>query len=161
MQKMDNVHGEHGSSLTQSLQFIQGKEQSMCFLCPKTNYVELIANQPLPAPTEPYGPGYPVLFDVSFPVKGWKEIRVWVHVFVDNYETTPITSSTRLELRFMHSFTGGSFNYEGAVFTSDFTSYINGYTVIPLVGEQLRLVCHPENLPAGPYRLTVTYLLTR
>ena len=133
----------------------------MCFLCPKTKYVELIVNQHLPSSTEPYGPGYPVLLDQTFPVKGWKKIRVWVHVFVDNYETTPITSFTRLELRFMHKFTGGSFNYEKAVFSSDVTSYINGYADMPLIGEELRLVCHPENLPAGPYKLTVTYLLVR
>ena len=133
----------------------------MCFLYPKTRYVEMIANQPLPEPTEPYGPGYPVLFDQTISVKGWKKIRVWVHVFVDNYETTPITSFTRLELRFMHKSAGGSFNYEKAVFSSEVTSYINGYAGMPLIGEGLRLVCHPENLPAGPYKLTVTYLLIR
>jgi hypothetical protein len=133
----------------------------MCFLCPKTKYVELIANQPLAAASEPYGPGYPVLFDVNFPVKGWKKIRVWVHVFVDNYETMPIPSSARLELRFMHQFTGGSFDYEKAILTTDVTSYINGYADKPLIGEQLRLVCHPENLPVGPYKLTLTYLLVR
>ena len=133
----------------------------MGFLCPKSKYVELIANQPLAAASEPYGPGYPVLFDVTFPVKGWKGIRVWVHVFVDNYAATPVTSATRLELRFMHHFTGGEFDYEKAAFTSEVTSYIDGYAAKQLIGEQLRLICHPEALPAGPYKLTLTYLLVR
>jgi hypothetical protein len=30
-----------------------------------------------------------------------------------------------------------------------------------LIGNQLRLVCHPENLPPGPYKLYVTYYLVR
>lgn len=134
----------------------------MCFLCPKTKYVELIANQPLAAPSEPFGPGYQVLFDQTIPVKGWKEICVWVHVFVDNYETTPInTSDAELNLRFMHKFTGGEFDYERDSFSTDVTSYIDGYTIQPVIGEQLRLLCEPRHLPPGPYRLTVTYLLVR
>jgi hypothetical protein len=134
----------------------------MCFLCPKTKYIELFANHPLAAASEPFGPGYPVLFDRTITVKGWKKIRVWVHVFVDNYETTPInTADALLNLRFMHRFTGGEFDYEKDSFNTEFTSYINGYSAQPLIGNQLRLVCAPQNLPPGPYRLSVTCLLAR
>jgi len=90
-------------------------------------------------------------------------VRVWVHVFVENYETTPVTSATKLELRFMHNFVGAnSFDYEKVTLPyNNVTSYINGYSIQPIIGSKLRLLCHPINLPAGPYRVSVTYLLAR
>lgn len=128
---------------------------------PRTKYVELIKNRSITEWPTPVGPGYPEVFDEVVDVTDWKQIRVWVHVFVENYNTTPInTAAARLELRFMHNFTGGSFDYEKATFTTPVTSYINGYAVKPIIGNTLRLLCHPENLPPGPYTLSVTYLLT-
>jgi hypothetical protein len=128
-----------------------------------TKYVERIKNKALAGPISPFGPGYDVLFDEKIPVTGGKEIRVWVHVFVDNYETTPVTASTKLDLRFMHDFCGAnSFDY--AVSTISYnhvSSYINGVAFQPIIGKELRLVCHPRHLPAGPYRLSLTYLLVR
>ena len=41
------------------------------------------------------------------------------------------------------------------------TSYINGYAVKPVIGKQLRLLCHPVGLPPPPYGLSMTYLLVR
>ena len=128
-----------------------------------TKYVELIKDKVLAGPEAPFGPGYDVLFDEKIPVAGWKKIRVWVHVFVDNYETTPVTASTKLDVRFMHDFCGSnSFDY--AVTTLSYnhaTSYINGVASQDIIGKELRLLCHPRHLPAGPYRLSVTYLLVR
>jgi hypothetical protein len=129
---------------------------------PLTHYVELYKNEALASPLEPFGPGYDVLFDDRIQVDGWKEIRVWVHVFIDNYAATPITNAARLQVRFMHDFTAGSFDYEAAeILFNGVTSYIDGYTVKPLIGKELRLLCHPVDLPPGPYRLSVTYLLVR
>jgi len=129
---------------------------------PLTKYVEVIKDQPVAALAAPFGPGYDVLFDTSIPVNGWKEIRVWVHVFVDNYAATPVTSSAQLELRFLHSFTGGSFDYQKATLPwNDVTSYIDGCAIKPIIGKSIRLLCHPVSLPPPPYRLSVTYLLVR
>jgi hypothetical protein len=128
-----------------------------------TRYVELFKDKPLAGPTDPFGPGYDVLFDATLKVEGWKEIRVWTHVFIDNYASTPLTNAAHLELRFMHDFSiGDSFDYERAdIPFTGLTSYIDGYAVKPLIGNKLRLLCHPNGLPAGPYRLSVTYLLVR
>lgn len=126
----------------------------------RTKFVELISNKLVTHPSEPFGPGYPVLFDEIVDVTGWKEIRAWVHVFVENYQTTPITTTAaRLELRFMHQFSGGSFDYEKSTFHTSVTSYIDGFTVKPILGNKVRLLCRPENLPPGPYRISLTYLL--
>ena len=85
------------------------------------------------------------------------------HVFIVNYATTPLTPGANLLLRFMHDFGGGdSFDYETAnIPFLGVTSYIDGYTVKPIIGKELRLLCHPTQLPPGPYNMSVTYLLVR
>jgi hypothetical protein len=127
-----------------------------------TKYVESIKNDAIAVLATPFGPGYGVLFDSTIPVDGWKEIRVWVHVFVDNFAATPVTAAAQLELRFMHMFPGGAFDYEKSTIPwNHVTSYINGYVIKPIIGKQLRLLCHPVSLPAAPYHLSMTYLLVR
>jgi hypothetical protein len=127
-----------------------------------TKYVELFKNEGLAGPSQPFGPGYDVLFDQVLDVEGWKEIRVWVHVFVNNYAATPVTNAAHLKLRFMHHFAGGQFDYEHADLPwNHVTSYIDGYASRPLIGTKLRLLCEPISLPAGPYSLDVTCLLVR
>jgi hypothetical protein len=62
----------------------------------------------------------------------------------------------------MHSFgSGNSFDYELGTLTSDVTSYIDGYVARPIIGNRLRVLCHPENLPPGPYNIYATYYLVR
>lgn len=125
-------------------------------------YVELVKNQTIATPNYPVGPGYEVLLDSNIKVDGWKEIRVWVHVFVENYAATPITSAAKLELRFMHNFSGGSFDYDKVILPwNSVTSYVDGYAAKPIIGKELRLHLHPISLPPHPYRLSVTYLLVR
>lgn len=125
-----------------------------------TQYVELV-NETLGAFATPFGPGYDVAFDETIDTAGFNEIRLWVHVFADNYATTPITSSAKLAVHFMHVFTGGSFDYEEHVIEKSFASYINGYCAAPIIGDRLRIMCHPTGMPPGPYRLEVTYYLVR
>jgi hypothetical protein len=141
-------------------QALAAAPKAALFLHPQTKFVELITNQLIDQFQTPLGPGYLEVFNEVVDVTGWKEIRVWVHVFVENYNTTPIdTSTARLELRFMHNFSRNSFDYEEAIFQTTVTSYIDGYAGKPIIGNQLRLICHPENLPPGPYTVSVTYLL--
>ena len=129
----------------------------------RTKYVELIALDNVPAFGEPVGPGYQVAFDVTIDTAGFSGIRVWVHIFAINYETTPVTSAARLTVRFMHQFGGAnSFDYaEDTIEYNGVTSYINGFCARLVIGDHLRLLCHPENLPPGPYKLYVTYYLVR
>jgi hypothetical protein len=127
-----------------------------------TKYVELLKNESLPGPTTPFGPGYDVLLDTTINVDGWKEVRLWVRVFIDNYATTPLGANATLQIRFMHNYGAGSSDYETAtIHFQGVTSYIEGYVIKPIIGKELRLLCHPTNLPAGPYTLGVTYLLVR
>lgn len=124
-----------------------------------TRYVVLIQRQHVPAFEEPFGPGYQVVFDEKIETAGFAEIRVWVHVFVENYEANPVTQNSLLTVRFMHQFPGGSFGYEEGTITSNVTSYIDGYLAKPIIGDKLRLVCSASNMPPGPYNIHVTYYL--
>lgn len=127
-----------------------------------TTYVELFKDKFITGATQPVGPGYDVLFDERVKVDGWTEIRVWVHVFIEKYSTTPLTSAAKLQLRFMHDFGRDSFDYESAdIPFGGVTSYIDGYAIKPIIGRELRLLCHPIGMPPGPYTMSVTYLLVR
>jgi len=129
----------------------------------ETKYVELVSETGVAALPEPFGAGYPVVFDKTIDTTGYGEIRVWVHVFVSSYAAHPVTSNTKLTLRFMHRFCGSNcFDYEEAELPwKHVTSYINGYAARPVIGDKLRLLCHPDNLPAGPYDIYVTYCLVK
>jgi hypothetical protein len=127
-----------------------------------TRYVEQLALTNLLTVPEPIGPGYGILFDETLDSGGYDELRVWVHLFVRNYASSPVTPNTRLILRFLHGFDQAeSFDYEQRTLTSSGTSYINGYGVVPVIGDRTRVLCHPENLPAGPYDLFMNYYLVR
>ncbi len=124
-------------------------------------YVELLRNDNAPT----FSPPLHEVFDQTIDVGDWNEIRLWVHVFVSNYATTPVTAAAKLNVQFFHVFGmqlggGGQFPYSNAVIPWDgVTSYINGYVSAPIIGEQLRILCYAESLPPGPYELFVTYYL--
>lgn len=127
---------------------------------PNTRYVHLVSRKNV-ATLDETVPGYPVIFDKKIQTTGYSEIRVWVHVFVNDYATHPVTSNTKLLVRFMHEFDGNSFDYAEGTLNFKVTSYINGYVARPIIGNKLRVLCHPENLPPGPYGIDVTYYLVR
>jgi hypothetical protein len=128
-------------------------------------YVELVRNDNIPNFPTPISPGFHEVFDNIIDTTGWREIRVWVHVFIENYASTPVTSAARLNVRFLHPFGrqlggGGQFDYaRRTIYWNNLTSFINGYVTVPLIGDRLRILCTPENLPTGPYSVFVTYYL--
>lgn len=124
-------------------------------------YVELIRNDSAPT----FSPPLYEVFDQTIDTANWNEIRLWVHVFITNYATTPLTAAAKLRVEFLHVFGitlggGGQYQYSQPVIPwNGVTSYINGYVSAPIIGEKLRILCLAENLPAGPYQLFVTYYL--
>jgi hypothetical protein len=125
----------------------------------KTEYHELIMLNNVPAFDQPFGPGYSVVFDKIIATAGFSEVRVWVHVFAKDYKNHPITPNAKLNVRFLHQFKMGSFDYAKSTIVHGMPSYINGFCAQPILGDSLRLVCEPENLPPGPYQVAVTYYL--
>lgn len=127
----------------------------------RTKYVELIRQDNLAG----FPPPFHTVFDNIINTADWKEIRVWVHVFVENYAQTPLTAAAKLNVRFLHVFGqqlggGGQFDYTRVTIPwNSVTSYIDGYVAAPIIGDKLRIVCDPENLPPGPYNVFVAYYL--
>ncbi len=129
---------------------------------PVAKYVEHITLNNVQKFDEPFGPGYQVVFDTTIPVKGYSEIRVWVHVMIRDYQTQAAGPDTQLKVRFLHPFHGNKdeFDYEsGTVQTWDGASFVDGYIVKPVIGNELRLICAPVNMPPGPYDVYMTYYL--
>jgi hypothetical protein len=126
-----------------------------------TKYVELVRQENLAS----FPPPLNAVFDQVVDTADWKEIRVYVNIFVQNYGQNPVTAATKLNLRFMHVFGhqlggGGQFDYmQRTISWNQVTSYINGYVTAPLIGDKLRILCIPESLPPGPYDVFVTYYL--
>jgi hypothetical protein len=124
-------------------------------------YVELLRNDN----ASTFSPPLHEVFDETIDVGDWNEIRLWVHVFISNYATTPLTAAAKLNVQFLHIFGiqlggGGQFIYSNAAISWDHvTSYINGYVSAPIIGEKLRILCYAESLPPGPYELFATYYL--
>ncbi len=121
-------------------------------------YVELIHKQ-VQAFESPYG--IPQIFETTIDVEGYSEIRIFIHVFAENYTYTPITSKTSIKATLYHCVSSGSWAYSEEVITSDVTSYINGWFSEKLIGDTLRIVAFAHDFPAGPYTVTVTYYLVR
>jgi hypothetical protein len=149
------IHGNSGSGIRTGVP--QTREGSFEWLQLTSRWFESIP--------EPFGPGYSVAFDKTIDTGNWKEIRLWVHVFINNYAQTPLTAGASLIVRFLHVFGGqlgggGQFDYTQATISwKGFTSFIDGYVTAPIIGDKLRILCHPGNLPPGPYGLFVSYYL--
>lgn len=125
-----------------------------------TEYFELVSLDNVASFPQPVGPGYPEVFDKTFKTKGFSEIRIWIWVSVINYKVKPIASNSTLEVRFLHQFSAGSFDYEkGTITGTSGFSDIYGYVRKPVIGDETRVICHPTNMPPGPYNIRVTCYL--
>jgi hypothetical protein len=117
-------------------------------------YVELIRNDNLANLLPPLHQ----VFDNTIDTGGYKDIRVWVHVFVKNYAHAPVTAAAKLSVELLHVFGGqlgggGQFDYiRTSIPWNNVTSYINGYVTAPIMGDKLRILCTGENLPQGRRR---------
>jgi hypothetical protein len=113
---------------------------------------------PISYQTFPTAYGMPIVGEYTIQTLGYSEIRFFVHVFVDNYQTTPIQNA-KLYITMFHTIKGGSWSYSYNTINSTVTSYINGYVNEKIIGKTLRILVKPENMPAGPYRVEVSYYL--
>ena len=121
-----------------------------------TKYVELINKKvnALDATS-----GVPRVFEETIDATGYSEIRMFIHIFVDNYKTDPVTANSTIEANLFHSISGGSWPYSKREMKSNVTSYINGWFSEKIIGNKVRVIATAKNLPRGPYTISVTYLL--
>lgn len=120
-------------------------------------YVELIANKKVAAFQSPYGT--PQIFEETIDTAGYSEIRMFIHVFAEEFKKSPITNKTKIEATLFHEVRGGSWDYSKKEIRSEVTSYIHGWFTEKVIGDKTRIVAFARNLPEGPYSVTVTYYL--
>ena len=123
-----------------------------------TRYVALA--ETLPATGDPSG-GV-TLFEVTdLDTACFDELRVFVHVMNDAYETSPYTSGSRLVVRAFHGIGQGSWGYFSQEFPMQYTSQLHGFSQIPVMGETTRLVVFGYDLPAVELEVDVAAYLVR
>ena len=121
-----------------------------------TKYVALA--ETLPVTGDPAG-GV-TLFEVTdLDTACFDELRVFVHVMNEAYETAPYTSDARLVVRAFHGIGQGSWGYFSQEFPMQFTSQLHGFSQIPVMGETTRLVVFGYNLPAVELEVDVAAYL--
>jgi len=91
----------------------------------------------------------------------FKEIRLFVHVWNEDYRRNPFRRGARISISGFHNTPGGSWTYFTEDFPMSVTSYIDGVAYIPVVGDRFRVVGWGFNLPNVLLEVTVTAYLVR
>ncbi len=102
--------------------------------------------------------GLPQVGEYTIETLGYSEIRFFVNVFVEKYKSNPIKNA-KINMRFFNNVQGGSWDYADYSTKSVVTSYIQGWTTQKIYGKSTRVWVWAENMPPGPYTITVTYYL--
>ncbi|MCU0285713.1 MAG: hypothetical protein MUF15_04870 [Acidobacteria bacterium] len=102
-----------------------------------------------------------VLFEViELDTKCYKDLRIFVHVMNDSYQTKPFTGVSSMNIFAYHAIGSGSWSYYSEKFPMKLTSEFAGYCQIPVIGEKTRIVILGYNMPDVKLKVDVAaYLL--
>lgn len=102
------------------------------------------------------------LFEVSgVDTACFDELRVFVHVMNNAYETDPFPADARMVVYAYHGIGNGSWAYHSDEFPMRFTSELHGFSRIPVMGETTRLVAFGYNLPGVELEVDVAAYLVK
>ena len=119
-------------------------------------YVELI-NKKVNTLDAPYG--IPLIFEETIDTANYSEIRMFIHVFIENYNQTPLTINSVIAATLCHNVSSGSWPYSNKEIKFSVTSYIDGWFSEKIIGNKVRVVASAKNFPKGPYTLSASYYL--
>jgi hypothetical protein len=103
-----------------------------------------------------------ILFEIAdVNTKCYKELRIFVHVMNDSYETTPFTAGSNMQIKAYHAIGSGSWNYFSEQFPMKYTSEFHGFSQIPVVGEKTRIVVLGYNMPNVKLKVDVAAYLVK
>jgi len=88
-----------------------------------------------------------ILFETYIDTKGYKELRVFVHVMNMSYKTNPFSSNDYMTIRVYHGIGRGSWGYYSGEFAMKYTSEFNGFIQILVIGDKTRMVVFGYNMP--------------
>jgi hypothetical protein len=97
--------------------------------------------------------------DFTIDALGYKEVRVFVNLFDDQYKTQPLTGTSTLKLCFSHEMSGMGTPYKQYTFKQEFGSYLCGFVTESVYGKTLKIAVDADNIPKGNYTLHLSYYL--
>jgi hypothetical protein len=96
------------------------------------------------------------LFEITdIDTKCYKELRIFVHVMNDYYETKPFTSNAFMTITAFHGIGTGSWGYYSEKFPMKYTSEFHGFVQIPVMGDKTRLVVFGYYMPDVELKVNV------
>lgn len=108
------------------------------------------------------GADYATLFEADkIDTKHCKELRLFVHVMNNAYEHAPFPSGSSLTISAFHGIGRGSWCFFSARFEQRYTSELDGFVQIPVIGEVTRIVVSGRHLPTVELEVDVAALLVR
>jgi hypothetical protein len=96
---------------------------------------------------------------IEIDAMGYREIRVFAHLSVDEYRTNPLPKEALLKVGFGYELKGMGTSYARTTFKQEVTAYIEGFVIEKVYGKKLKLSVDADNLPKGKYTLRLSYYL--
>jgi len=100
-----------------------------------------------------------ILFETYIETKGYKELRVFVHVMNRSYKTNPFCSDDYMTIRAYHGIGRGSWGYYSREFPMKYLSEFHGFIQIPVIGDKTRMVVFGYNMPGVELEVDVAAYL--
>lgn len=92
----------------------------------------------------------------------YKELRVYVHVMNDYYESKPFRSTSYFYIGAFHGIGRGSWSYYTSEdFRMEYTSGLDGFVEIPIIGDKTRIVVSAYDTPDVELEVDVAAYLVK
>ena len=79
------------------------------------------------------------LYETVVDTKGYKTLRLFVHIYNDEYKKSPLSTNSRFSISAFYGIGRGSWGYFNQKFPYKSTSGWDGVVDIPIVGEKTRI----------------------
>ena len=119
---------------------------------PCTKHAELAVGRIVAINTDEYSTQ---LFEKKINTKGYKTLRVFAHIFNENYESTPIQHNAYFQIIAYYAIGQGSWGYHTETFRYESTSGWSGVANIPIVGVITRVGIHAVKMPNTSLKVDV------
>ena len=122
---------------------LMGANNNYIEICP-TKYMALAETEKVTGNPS----GWVTLFEASdIDTECYKELRIYVHVMNNYYESKPFPSTAYFFIRAFHGIGRGSWSYYSEQFPREYTSELSGFIQIPVIGDKTRIVVSGYDTP--------------
>ena len=99
------------------------------------------------------------LYEVQLDTKGYKTLRLFTHIFNENYREEPIIQNSSFSIGAFYGIGQGSWGYFSKEFYYKSTSGWDAYVEIPIIGEVTRISIYSSNIKNNTLKVDVVGVL--